>query len=141
MAVQTGLGKHPVRFGRSLKGIEAGIRGRRMSARVMTALAELGHSAVQKFVVVAAVGRVASGAILFHGGMLPHKRPSFFGMAPVAELVDGIAFHHLGSESAVLVMTVRTFHSSFADRVMGLLVFLKLDCAVADVAKFGLRGL
>jgi hypothetical protein len=107
----------------------------------MTALAELGHPAVQEFVVVAAVGCVASGAILFYGGMLPHKRAPFFGMAPVAEFVDGFGFHHLGPEPAMVVMTVRAFHPSFPDGVMGLFIFLGPDGAVADVAEFGLRGL
>ena len=112
-----------------------------MLGSVMTALAELGHPAVQEFVVVAAVGRVAIRAILFHRRMFPHKGASFFGVAPVAEFVDGVAFHHLGPESAMMVVAVRAFHPSFPDGVMGLLVFLGSDCAVADVAEFGLKGL
>jgi hypothetical protein len=73
--------------------------------------------------------------------MLPHKGASFFGVTTVAEFVDGVAFHHLGPETAVMVMAVRAFHSPFPDRVMGLLVFLGADCAVADVAELGLKGL
>jgi hypothetical protein len=107
----------------------------------MTALAKLGHPAVQEFVVVAAMGGVASGAILFYGRMLPHERASFFGVATVAEFVDGFGFHHLGPETAVMVMTVRAFHSSFPDGVMGLFVLLGPDRAMTDVAKFGLKGL
>jgi hypothetical protein len=107
----------------------------------MTALAKLGHPAVQKFVVVAAMGRVASGAILFYGRMLPHERASFFGVAPVAEFVDGIGFHHFGPKTAMMVMAVRAFHSSFPDGVVGLLIFLGPDGAVADVAELGLKSL
>lgn len=90
---------------------------------------------------IAAVGRVTSGTILFHGGMLPHKGASFIGMAPVAEFVDGVAFHHLGPKTAMVVMAVRAFHPSFPDGVMGLFVFLGPDGAMTDVAEFGLKGL
>jgi hypothetical protein len=143
MTVHAGLGKHSAfpRGSRSLKGFEAGVRGSWVAGSIMAIYAYGRNPLNQKFIVVTAMGRVAIRTILVDRRMLPHKRPSFFGMASVAEFVDGIAFHHLGPKTPMVVMAVRAFHSSFPDGVVGLLVFLGPDCAVADVAELGLRGL
>jgi hypothetical protein len=58
VTVQTGPGKHLIRWGRSLKGFKTGIGVARMAGIIVTVLAELGHPAVQEFVVVAAVGNM-----------------------------------------------------------------------------------
>jgi hypothetical protein len=58
VTVQTGPGKHLIRWGRSLKSFKISVGVARMEAIVVTVLAELGHPAVQEFVVVAAVGNM-----------------------------------------------------------------------------------
>jgi hypothetical protein len=58
------------------------------SLKAMAVLANERHLSGQKSGMVASVGFMADQAILRYGKMLPHKRPSFFRMAFVTELVD-----------------------------------------------------
>jgi hypothetical protein len=103
-------------------------------------LAELGDLAEEKLGVIAAVGRMATQAILIDRGVLPHERAAFFRMALIAELIGGAGFDHVFSEPAVMVVAVRALHFPFADRMVGLLVLLRPDGPVADVAKIRLSG-
>ena len=84
---------------------------------------------------------VTAQTILFHGGMLPHIRASFFGMAFVAEFIHRIRLDHLWPKIAVVIVTVRTFHFSFSYGVVGLLIFLSPYGPMADIAKVWLGGL
>jgi hypothetical protein len=59
VTVQTGLGKHLVRWGGSLKSFKTSIGEARMLGRIVTVPADLGHPTVQEFVVTAAVGNMA----------------------------------------------------------------------------------
>ena len=56
-------------------------------------------------------------------------------MAFITELVDRIAFDHLLAESTMLVMTIRTLHAPFTDRMVRLLVDLAPNIAMAGNAK------
>jgi hypothetical protein len=87
------------------------------------------------------MGSVAIRTVLIDRRMLPHKRASFFGVASVAEFVDGFGFHHLGPEPAVVIVTFRAFHPAFPDGMVGLFVLLGSDHTVADVAELGLKSL
>jgi len=49
----------------------------------------------KKLPMVTAVGLMADQTILLHRRMLPHERPSLFGVALKAELVDRIGPQHL----------------------------------------------
>jgi len=60
VTVQTGPGKHLIRWGRSLKGFKTGVGIARMAGIIVTVLAELRHPAVQEFAVIAAVGNMTS---------------------------------------------------------------------------------
>jgi len=142
MTIETGPGDHSVfpGCGRPLEGLEFRINCPRVLGPVMTALAKLGDLAGEELGMVAPVGSVAAQAIFFDGGMLPHKGPSLFGMALVAQIVKGIRFDHPGAESAVVIMAVRAFQFPFANRVVGLFILLGPDRAVADIAEVGLGG-
>ena len=59
VTVQTGPGKHLVRWGGSLKSFKTSVGGARMSGHIVTVPADLGHPTVQEFVVIAAVGNMA----------------------------------------------------------------------------------
>ena len=56
VTVQTGAGKHLIRWGRSLKSFKTSIGVARVEGRIVTVLAEIRHPAVQEFIVIAAVG-------------------------------------------------------------------------------------
>jgi len=106
----------------------------------MTALAKLGDLADEELGMVAPVGGVAAQTVLFDRGVLPHVGPSLFGMALIAQIVEGIRLDHLGAESPVVIVAVRALQFPFANRMVGLLVLLRPDGAVADVAEVGLGG-
>jgi hypothetical protein len=61
-----------------------------MLAGVMAALAKKRHLSDKKLGVIAPVGFMAGKAVLGHGRMLPHERPSFLCVAFVTELIDRI---------------------------------------------------
>ncbi len=60
VTVQAGSGKHLIRRGRSLKRFKTGINVARVLGEVMAISADLGHPTGQEFVVIAAVGDMAS---------------------------------------------------------------------------------
>ena len=72
-----------------MKGLLLGIYCPRVLGPVVAGLAELGDLAEEKLGVVAAVGRMATQAILIDRGVLPHERAAFFRMALIAELIGG----------------------------------------------------
>lgn len=111
-----------------------------MPGIVMAGLAELGDLAEKKFVMIAAVGGMATQAVLVNRGVLPHVRPSFFRMALITKLVGGAGLDHAFPEAAVVIMAIGALHFPFADRMVGLLVLLRPDGPVADVAKIRLGG-
>jgi len=123
-----------------LKGLLLGIYCPRVLGPVVAGLAELGDLAEEKLGVVAAVGRMATQAILIDRGVRPHERAAFFRMALIAELIGGAGFDHVFSEPAVMVVAVRALHFPFADRMVGLFVLLRPDGPVADVAEIRLGG-
>jgi len=75
----------------------------------MAGLAELRHLALQELPMVAAMRGMAVQTVFIHRRMLPHDRPSFFGVALVAQVIKGIRLHHLGSEASMVVVTGRAF--------------------------------
>jgi hypothetical protein len=70
--------------------MKVGVWSGRMLASGMAALAKEGHLSDKKLGVVAPVGFMTGKAVLRHRRMLPHERPSLFGMAFVTELIDRI---------------------------------------------------
>jgi hypothetical protein len=60
VTVQAGPGKHLVRWGRSLKSLKPGGRGAGVPHMIVAIAAKLGHPIAQEFVVIAAVGNMAS---------------------------------------------------------------------------------
>jgi hypothetical protein len=87
--------------------------------------------------------------------MLPHKRPSFFGMAFETEFVDRVSLYHFvsagpaGSAKADYRLSAKTAHrvvaagalqrlssdKGFFYRMMGLLIYLSPDVPVTVEAK------
>jgi hypothetical protein len=87
--------------------------------------------------------------------MLPHKRPSFFGMAFETEFVDRVGLYHFvsagpaGSAKADYRLSAKTAHrvvaagalqrlssdKGFFYRMMGLLIYLSPDVPVTVEAK------
>jgi hypothetical protein len=111
-----------------------------MSSPVVAGLAEFWDSTNQKFGNIAPVGSMAAQAVLFYRGVLPHEGTSLFGMAFVTEFIHHICLDHERAEAAMLIVTVGTFDSPFPDRMVGLLILLRPDGAVADVAEVRLSG-
>lgn len=98
MAVQTRTRKKFVLPSRrsTREGMKIGVRSARMgSLKAVAVLAEERHLLGQKLAMVASVGLMADQTILHHRDMLPHKGPSFFRVAFVAEFIDGIPSQHL----------------------------------------------
>ena len=109
MAVQTGPGKHPVRFGWSPESLKTRVDGTRVSAPIVTALTELRYSTHQKLGMIAPMGRMAAQTVLLNRRMLPHVWASFLRMTLVTEVIGSIRLDHFGAESAMMIMAVRTF--------------------------------
>ena len=104
---------------------------------------------------VAPMGLVAVQAVLLHRNMLPHKRPSFFGMAFVTEFVDGVGLYHfisagpagtaktdyrLGAKTAHRIVAAGALQRLSSDkgffyRMMGLFIDLSPDVPVTVEAK------
>lgn len=112
-----------------------------MLGPVVTALTNERNLLTQQFVVVAAVGRMAGHAVFLHRRMLVHVRAAFFGVAVVAELVDGVGLDHFGSEAAMGIMAIRAGDLALLDGVMRLAVCFRADIPVAGETEFGLGHL
>ncbi len=112
-----------------------------MAGNVMTISADLGHSTVKEFVVVASVRNVTIQAILVHRRVRPHPGSPFIRMALIAEFVDRIRLELGGAEAAVVLMAIRAFDLSFPEGMVGLPVLLRTDLQMADVAEIRLEGL
>ena len=111
-----------------------------MARRAMTGITEQGDPAGQELGVVTAVADMTGEAVFFHRGMCPQEGPSFFRMAFIAKFVWSVRFHRLVAKPAVLIMAARAFQFSFLNRVMRLLVLLKRDFPVANVAELRFLG-
>jgi len=61
-------------------------------------------------------------AVFFNRGMFPDKRPAFFRMTFVAELIDIFRREHMVGEGSVRVVAIRTFYFAFNDRMVRLFV-------------------
>ena len=108
----------------------------------MAALAKLRCLFVEKVGVVASVDLMADQAVLHYGRMLKHERPSFLCMAFVAEFVYRIGFEHrLDIKCPHRIVAIRTFHLSFIDRMMRLLIDLSPYYFMAGIANIALLGL
>ena len=138
MAVQAGTAIHPVVRRRPPEGIETRVECPGMTCYIMAALAKLWHPVRQEFSLIAAVDRMTSLAVLLHRGMLPEKWPPFFGMALVTKFIDRSGLDKLLSETAVMVMTIRTFDLAFPKGVMGLLCNLAPYIPVTGKTEIGL---
>jgi hypothetical protein len=102
---------------------------------------------------------MADQTILHHGDMLPHKGPSFFRVAFVAEFIDGIrsqhlirasssrtgiAGHGLNAESAHRVVAAGALERLSSDKrlihgMMGLFTYLSPDIPMTVEAEVRLR--
>jgi hypothetical protein len=60
VTVQTGLGKHFVRRGWSLKSFKTSVGAARMARRIVATAANLGNATGQEFIVITAMGNMAS---------------------------------------------------------------------------------
>ena len=78
-------------------------------------LAEHGRTCLQHRRHIRAMRRVAVGAILNDGGMLPQKWTTLFRMAGVAGLGDGVLNHQPRPRGTVRVVAVRTGDFAFED--------------------------
>jgi hypothetical protein len=126
----------------------------------MAILTEKRRSTRQKLPMVAPMGFMADQAALLHRGMLPHKRPSFFGVAFVTKVVDRISLYHficagpagtaetddrLGAKTAHRIVATRALErlspdKRFLDGMMGLLIGLSPDISMTVEAKVRLGG-
>ena len=106
------------------------------------------------------MGLMADQAALIHRGMLPHKRASFFGVAFVAKVVDGISLYHLiragpagtaetdyglGAKTAHRIVTTGaperlSSNKRFIYRMVGLFIHLRPDISMTVEAEIRLRG-
>ncbi len=143
VTVQAGTGDHPVltRSSGSLKGFKSGINSARMLSKIMAISANLGHSTGQELVVIAAVGNMAIQTVLIHRWMGPHERSSFFGVALVTELINGISLDLDGAETSMLFVAIRALDFSLSDRMVGGPASLCSCALVAEIAEVWLRGL
>jgi hypothetical protein len=107
-------------------------------ADVVAALAQLGHFASKKAVVIAAMRLMAGAAVLNHGRMLKGVRPLLFRVARVAEVRDGIGIEHVLAEAPVSRMAIGAFHLALGYGVVGLPVELASLLFVARDAHAGL---
>jgi len=64
----------------------------------------------------------------------------FFLQAAIAEFVHRIRLNHVLAKAAMMIVAVSTFHFSFPDRMVGLLIFLRPDGPMADIAEVRLSG-
>jgi NADH:ubiquinone oxidoreductase subunit D len=113
-----------------------------MESHVMAALAKLRCLLIEKVGMVASVDLMADQAVLHHGRMLKHERPSFLCMAFVAEFVYRIGFEHrLDIKCPHGIVAIRTFHLSFVNRMMRLLIDLSPYYFMAGIANIGFWSL
>ncbi len=109
-----------------------------MAGNVMTISADLGHSTVKEFVVVASVRNVTIQAILVHRRVRPHPGSPFIRMALIAEFVDRIRLELGGAEAAVVLMAIGALYFSFPNRMMGSPALLSPNVLVTEIAEVGL---
>jgi hypothetical protein len=139
MAVQAGTVIHPVVPGRTPKSIKTRVECPGMTCNVMSALAKLWHPVCQEFSLIAAVDRMTSLTVLLNGRMLPEKWSPFFCVALVTEFIDRSGPNKLLPESAVMVMTIRTFNLTFPKGVMRLFGDLAANIPMTGKTKIRLR--
>jgi hypothetical protein len=70
----------------------------------MALLAQQTNASSQKLVIVRTMRRVTVHAVLADRGMVPEKRTSFFGMARVTHIIDGVIHEHLPTLPAMRVV-------------------------------------
>jgi len=83
----------------------------------VTALAEHRRPHLQQRRNIGAVRRVAIGAVVHNGRMLPKEGPALLRVARVTRLVDRFLDEELGAVGAVHVVTTGTRYFSFENRV------------------------
>ena len=96
------------------------IRGPRMPAPIMTALAKLRRVADQEFGMVAAVRRMTVQAVFLDRRMLKHEGPSFFSVTFEAEFVHRIGLELIVGKGSMHIMTIGAFDQSFFDGMVRL---------------------
>jgi len=107
----------------------------------MAIVAKVRSLLFQQLVVIPAMGDVAAHAIFRNWGMLVQERAALFGVALVAEIVDGVGFQALAAERSMRVMTIAAGNLAFLDRMVGLSAGFRLDIFVAGEAQLRLRHL
>ena len=96
-----------------------GVRGPRMPACVMAALAKLRRFADQELGMIAAVRRMATQTILRNRSVLKHERSSFLSMTLVAQLIDGIGFNLFIAKGTMRIVTAGALDQPLFHRMMG----------------------
>jgi len=107
----------------------------------MTALAKLGRFSHQHVIMIAPVDLMAIKAVLHNRGVFPPEGPSFFSMALITKIIDGIGLYHFLSKTAMRVVTACTVHPAFLNRMMRLFVHHDLYIFMAAEAEFRLGRL
>lgn len=88
----------------------------------------------QEFFVIGTMRLVAIQAIFANGRVLPEEGPAFFRMAFIALLVHGVRNDHFRRERSMRVVTTRTGHEPFSNRMMGSSLDLGSNIVVAGAA-------
>lgn len=102
----------------------------------MTRLAEPRSILRQKLFVIRTMRLMAVQAIFANRWVLPQERPAFFRMAFIALLVYRICDDHFRRERAVRIVTARTCHEPFANRMVGRPLDLGSNIVVTSAARF-----
>ena len=107
----------------------------------VTLLAQHGRARLQQRRHTRSVRRVAVGAVLNDGGMLPQEWAALLGVAGVAGFSDGVLDHQPRSRGSVRVVAVRAGDLAFEDRMPGEAMKLGALVLVATEADFRLSKL
>ncbi len=107
----------------------------------VTGLAQHRWTHLQERCQIGAVRRVAVGAIVDYGGVLPEEGAALLRVTDVAGLIDRALHQETGTGRAVRVMAIGTRHFAFENRVPGEATDLCLLGLVATEADGSLRKL
>ncbi len=102
----------------------------------MAILAQGGCSLDQQFFMTTAVGDVAVAAVFLHWRVFPHEGPSFFSMALIAKVIQGIGREHVIGHGAVGIMAIPAGNLAFPNGVSGLFSGIDPDLQMATIAGF-----
>lgn len=84
----------------------------------MAVFAEIRGRRDEQLLMVRAMWRMASRAVLFNRRMFPHERSTLIDVAFVAKLIDVIRLQHSVRKRTVWVVAVITADFAFHDRVV-----------------------